>query len=483
MTRASAGLALRLLPRNPIDTVWRVLASPRLAAVNLLLLALGAILGSLLPQAPPELQPGSPEYAIWLDQLRWQLGGVVPFLVALGLFDLHEAWWFRILLSWLGVSLGVYVLSSLRPALMNSYTERRARKDTTALNRTLLQCKLGVEQAEQEATASLRSLGYTVRVVQPSRQILLAEKHRWQRLANLLSHLGAALLLLAAAIGHLLGWQEPTLTVSEGATVSLGHDTHLSVRNDGFSVALHPDGSTPRDYLTRVTLLENDRVVVKERALRVNSPLSYKGVNLHQAFFGPAVELRVTDAAGRVLHSGGIALTAEDAEGRPAAVVELDGYRLQLITPRTDGTDRVVPAGMLRVRVHREDDSNAPLAEVNLRQGERATVGGLGLLFLRESQYTGLHVTSNPAVPWIWASALLMLSGMTYTFAFPYRRIQVQVREKEWGSEIGLGIAGGRPMGREAEAQRVVARLTSDLGARESSRQGGAERRRYESVS
>ncbi|MDP9352384.1 MAG: cytochrome c biogenesis protein ResB [Chloroflexota bacterium] len=449
-----------------IDGLWRILSSPRIAAVNLLLLAGALMLVALLPQAPSDTPPGSATYAAWLEDLQPALGPLAPMLDALGGFRLLDAGWFRFLLGWLGVSLGVYVFGHAASVAHRPKETREHGPETMARPDFSLHSHLSNLEAERVIREALVSLGYRFQTIGPG-TLFYAERHRAQRAARVLSHLGAGLLLLAASVGAIIGWQEPMLAVAEGSTVPVGHGTNLSLKNEGFSSALYSNGRSARDYVTTLTVLHEGRPVVRGASLRVNSPVTYGGIRIHQAFFGPAVDLQVWDAAGRLLQGGGVPLVAEDPDLRPAAVLLRDTYRLEILAPRADGTDRIVPPGSLRARVYRAGTGQSiPLAEINLQQGERAVAGGLTMLFERETQYSGLHVTYNPAAPWAWAAAALMLGGVVYTFACPYRSLLFSVTPLDSGSLLRIQSVAGRAMGRTAELARVDAAIRHALGSR-----------------
>lgn len=466
--------------RDPVSALWAALASARLAAAGLGLLSLALLLGALLPQVGPTVRADAAAYAAWLQERREGLGAATPLLDRLGLFAIHRSWWFRLLLTWLGLSLGVYVLSRLEPAWRRGHAGSRWGAPFAGAGFVPvaeLTVPTPVEEAVERAAAALRSLGYKVRGAgQGERERhLRAERNRWYRLANVASHLGAAVLLLAAAAGHVLGWQEPALLVPEGDTVEVGHGTALSVRNNGFSPRWYASLDAPRDYVTDVTLLRDGAPVREHHLLRVNSPVSQEGVSFHQAFFGPAVRLRVRDAGGRELYAGGVALAGRDPENRPAGALALPGYRLEVLAPRLDGTDRSVPAGTVRLRVYRRlGDTARPLAELNAERGRSVSAGGLTVLFERESRYSGLHVTYNPAVPYVWGGAVVMLGGMMYAFALPYRRVRVRVVAAQGGSLVSLSSAPGRPLGLRAERERVLGALERALTATASGAQDPA---------
>lgn len=439
---------------------WRVLSSARAAVLGLALLVPPLLIGALLEQAPTGLRGDPLAHAAWLDERSSDLGGWTAPLDALGLFDVYGSWWFRLALAWLGFSLGVYVLARLERLLHRRRGGRRlvrgsGRRGSSA---AALHTAVDPDDAVLACAGELRALGYTVR---RSDGRITAARNRGYGVANLASHAGAVALLAAAAVNYVVGWQEPALAVAEGSTVAIGHGTGLAVRNERFAATRYAGTGLPRDYVTSLTLLRGGVPVREHYRLRVNQPLLADGVSIHQAFFGPAARVSVRDAGGAPLHTGGVPLTASDAEGRPAGLLAVPGYALEIIAPRPGAADRNVPPGTLRVRVVRPA-SPKPLAEVTMARGTEATAAGLRLRFEGVTWYSGLQVTYQPGAPWAWAAGALTLAGMVYAFAFPYRAARLTVRPAAGGSVIFVRV-GGRAMGRAAELDRVSAALAAAL--------------------
>src|SRR5919204_1456000 len=95
--------------RSSVALVWRSLRSMRTALILLLVLAAGAVIGSLLPQIPNSpLRVGR-----YLDD--HEFWGTL-FLRA-GFFDVYGSWWFVLITTLLFVSLGACLLPRTRAAI------------------------------------------------------------------------------------------------------------------------------------------------------------------------------------------------------------------------------------------------------------------------------------------------------------------------------------------------------------------------------
>ena len=63
----------------------------------------------------------------------------------------------------------------------------------------------------------------------------------------------------------------------------------------------------PKDYSSELIIYDNG-VEVKRGTVRVNSPMSYKGISFHQAFFGQTAVMDVKDETGASIFSAGVPL-------------------------------------------------------------------------------------------------------------------------------------------------------------------------------
>jgi len=86
------------------------------------------------------------------------------------------------------------------------------------------------------------------------------------------------LLLLGAALSSGHGWREE-LTIEPDEMAEVGHGSGLVLRNEGFNIAHHLDGSVA-SYEAEVTIAEGGQEVTHGR-VRVNEPLSYGPVRLY----------------------------------------------------------------------------------------------------------------------------------------------------------------------------------------------------------
>src|SRR5205807_1840599 len=202
-----------------------------------------------------------------------------------------------------------------------------------------------------------------------------------------------------------------------------GHGTGLSIKNNAFIDVYYDDGRA-KDYYSDVEVYKNGTLVTGGR-LRVNSPIGYDGVSLHQATYGQAAKFLVTDAAtGKVLWNDSIPIFVSanqafarqfvDAAGEfePTGVQPFNDLGLTLRLVGSAGqNDEKIGVGQVALAVFDNRAVKAgsgPIGTGKLSPGGSVTVGGLIFTFQREVRFTGLQLTYNPGLPVIVAAAALI---------------------------------------------------------------------------
>lgn len=335
--RRSGELTLRELLRWG----WRQLTSMRTALVLLLLLALVAIPGSVIPQQDVD----SLKTSQWQDD-HPQLTQVYE---RLGLFDVYQSPWFAAIYLLLMVSLvgcfipriGVYwrALRSQPPA-----TPRR-------LDRLPDHTSYRTELAPAEVLDRARTaLGrYRTRV---SDESISAERGYAREAGNLLFHVSVLVVLIGFGIGSLFGFRGGVIViVGSGMSSSLTqydefqpgslfsaedlNDFYLDI--DDFDVEWLEDGPSQgqaRKFVSHVTYAEegpDGQSAPQEYDLRVNHPLSIGDTDVFLIGHGYAPVITVRDGNGDVAYSGPTIFLPEDQSFQSIGVIKASGARPEQI--------------------------------------------------------------------------------------------------------------------------------------------------------
>jgi cytochrome c biogenesis protein len=416
-----------------LSTLWDSLSSVRLTIPLLIVLAVVSIFGTLIPQnATPE------------EYLRIYKVSTYKILRILGFLDMYHAGWFVFLLALLGLNL---MVCSLRrwPLVRSFFSQPDAKleegqwKGISPGRRFSLPLSAGDSLGEFQSRLS-RNFGEPRVLQEEERWHLFAEKGKLSRLGFYCIHLSILVILLGAMIGSFYGFRG-YVNITEGEIVDRvflrsGQQIEplgFKVKLDGFSVSFYPTGA-PREFKSTVTILEGGQKVLT-KPIRVNEPLTYKGISLYQSSYGVAsVEKAILNGVER--SSGrGFTLSLQ-----PGTRVEIPG------TPHSLVLDRFSPdlQGMGPAFQGRLLEGERPVENLVILQNHPEFISKMPGRYefrVREIQpkyYSGLQVNKDPGVWVVWAGCFLMMAGFYMTFFMSHRRIWVRIMEKKGETQVEI---------------------------------------------
>jgi cytochrome c biogenesis protein len=311
--------------------VWRQLTSMRTALVLLLLLALAAIPGSIVPQSGVDS----------LKTSRWQDAHpqLTPIYEKLGLFAVYDSAWFSAIYLLLMVSL----VGCIVPRTFVYWRALRAAPPTAPRNLRRLPDSAsyvtGVEVGDvlAGAAAELRRRRYRV-VATPD--AVSAEKGYLREAGNLLFHLSVLVVLVGFAMGGLFGYKGGVILV-----VGNGFANNLTQYDDFVPGSLfRPDDMEPfsfdvnsfdvdwltsgprkgmaRAFTSHLTYRETPTSREKQYDLRVNHPLTVGDTEVFLIGHGYAPVITIRDGHGKVAYSGPTIFLPTDQTFRSFGVVK-----------------------------------------------------------------------------------------------------------------------------------------------------------------
>lgn len=299
--------------RELLRWVWRQLTSMRTALVLLLMLALGAVPGSIIPQSGVDS----------LATSNWQADHpkLTPIYEKLGLFSVYDSAWFSAIYILLMVSL----VGCIVPRTLVYWRGLRAKPPAAPRNLSRLPDHASYSTPEdpdavlERARAALRGRRYRVLV---STDSVSAERGYLREAGNLLFHLSVLVVLVGFAVGGLFGYKGGVvLVVGQGFSNNLtqyddfdpgslfrsGSMEPFSFTVDDFEVdwlTSGPRAGMARGFAAHMEYQEKPDGEVKDYALRVNHPLSIGGTDVFLIGHGYAPVLTVRDGNGDVVSSG-----------------------------------------------------------------------------------------------------------------------------------------------------------------------------------
>ncbi len=452
------------------EAMWRFFCAVRLAMVLIALIAIATLVGTLIIQMPPELQADPNGQTMWVKGLTPRFGDFTGLMNDLSLFTLFTSWWFKLLLVILTINIVVCTLNRF-PKMWRQATQTRMlvgpRFFTHGEYTATLDLPLDLDAAQGQLVAAMQQRHLTVRLATPdaNARAVYADRFRYLPLGTYLNHLGIILLFIGAIWGTLLGSNIKIVdfAIPAGSDRAVGYATGLTLHSDGFTEVDYPDGR-PADYYSDLVLYENGQRVAAKR-IRVNDPLEYKGILFHQAFFGNAVDINVTDdATGQTVYTGSIPLAYRSAMYGPTnpmgSFQRANGQiQVDVVAPAGPGDPSLRP-GQIGMAVYRVVDDHE-LWRDTLSPRQPITKAGLTFTFVRERQFSGIQVVRDPGVSIIFVAAALMLIGIALVFYFPARRLWARIEPCEGGATLHLKGQAPTRAGLDRDMLRITERLAA----------------------
>ena len=487
--------------RGSLRFAWAVLTSMRTAIILLLLLAVAAIPGGILPQRP--VNP----FAVtqWLAA-HTKLG---PFFDKIGMFDVFHAPWFSAIYMLLFVSLvgcivprtAVYLRAARAPAATPPRTVSRM---SGALSYS---SNLPTDEVLSAAETSLRKRRYRVRRVG---DVVCAERGYIRELGNLSFHVALLGVLLAVGFGSLLG-HSGTAIVVEGQGFSntltqyddftagaafTGQLDPFTVKLDAFHVAYETgpvQTGAAREFKADVTV--TDPSGSRTDSIEVNSPLTIGSTKVHLVGHGYAAVVTVRDGNGNIAYSGPVVFQPLDSNLKSAGAINvpdarpqrigLEGYFLPTASVGHAGPVSLFPealnpqlfmtawAGPPKVESGEPSSvftldktgmtqltQGGDLLRMQLSPGDSFVLpNGLGLVtFDGWQRWVKLQVSSTPGMGAILAFVLLAVAGMAVSLSVKPRRAWLMVsRGQVW-------TAGADRVDGRSGVGADIAAVAADLG-------------------
>ncbi|MER6734918.1 cytochrome c biogenesis protein ResB [Streptomyces puniciscabiei] len=459
---------------------WRQLTSMRVALLLLLLLSLGAIPGSLIPQTGADLNK--------VDDFRKAHRTLAPIYDKLGLFHVYSSVWFSAIYILLFVSL----IGCIVPRTWQFVGQLRGRPPGAPKRLTRLpayttwRTTADPEQVREAALALLKKRRFRAHVAGDA---VAAEKGYVRELGNLAFHIALIVLLIAFASGQLYK--------SDG--------TKLMVEGDGFSNALPmyddfksgslfqnddlvpfsfdlkkftgtyevsgPNKGTPRTYEAKIDYSVGAYGKPKSTTVKVNQPLHIGDAKVYLVSHGYAPVVTVRDGKGNVVYRDAVPLLPLDGNVTSNGVIKvMDGYRnaqgqkeqlgfqaffVPTFDPKAGTMLSQFPAlvnPLLAVNAYHGDlgvnagipqsvyqldkthmkafkDSKGQLLKKLLQPGDTMTLpnGAGSITFERDiKEWAGFEIVQEPGSGWALGGALTAIFGLAASLFIQRRRVWVR---------------------------------------------------------
>ena len=437
------------------EQVHDFLASVRLSLFLFGALAATSILGTLIPQAATTEQR--------LRQYGPKLNAIIELL---DLADMYHSWWFQLLLILLAINL---IICSLRrlPKTLKSLQAARKFLGPARVKKlhTNAQARVPLTVAETQALLDPildRRFSASLWKEENGTWQAAAEKGRIGRLGVYFVHIGVLLVLAGALIGSIFGFKgfvaihentsESHVVLKQGASQPLGFE----IRCDKFTVEFYETGA-PKEFRSDVSILEQGKVI-KQAAIRVNSPVTHNGMTFYQSTYGRDVP-------------SGIVLEIKDVNTSESKKLQVP-FRETLFIPGTkdrlvvmdfkDNVNNFGPGFFIGMALENKEPVGAwILAKKPEFHGNRIGDIAITIVDFQNRFYTGLQVKKDPGVWVIYVGFCLMLLAMIIALYISHRRVWLVLSPASNGTRVLVaGNASKHPLAFEREFQQLVQEIS-----------------------
>jgi cytochrome c biogenesis protein ResB len=262
-----------------LKRLWRFIVRMDVVSILIALPLVLAALGSCFPQLSLSIESDQTNLSLWQAQARTRYGSFTDILTSVGVFHFFRSPVFLSSLAILAASTLICTLDRWKAVWRRTfhqeigcsdatfqtapYSARLSKKDSNLsenLHRHLVECGFRIQTKMDRDSLHLRG-----------------DRNRIALLATLVSHLGVVLLLIGPLLSVTLGWREE-ITIEPNQGTILPHQAGITVYHEGFSIERYPDNSVA-DYEAKIAIVHETGEVI-HGLVRVNEPLSYRGVQL-----------------------------------------------------------------------------------------------------------------------------------------------------------------------------------------------------------
>ncbi len=472
-----------LRPGELLRWAWRQLTSMRTALVLLLLLALGAIPGSVIPQSGVDSQA----VAAW----RAEHPTLTPVYDRLGLFSVYDSPWFSAIYLLLMVSLVGCILPRTRVYLrgLRQRPPTAPRRLERLGDHTSYTTQEEPDAVLERAARVLRRRRF--RVVAAGAEgrpgdAVSAERGYLREAGNLLFHVAVLVALVGFAVGSLLGYKGGVIVMVDedqgftnlptfyddfvpGSLFDPDKMEPFTFSIDDFEVEWlreGPGAGTARGFVSQLRYRAEPGAREQEYELKVNHPLSIGSTEVFLIGHGYAPDVTIRDGNGDVAYDGPTVFLPEDPSFRSFGVVkapsaepreialeglffpsyvkvdgdpanfsgELRNPTLSMLAYAGDlGLDDGTPQSVYELRkegVERLEKPDGSMFRVDLQQGQTVQLPDAAgtVTFNGVERWNRLQVSKSPGKLVALGGVVLALVGLLGSLFIRPRRVWVRAR-------------------------------------------------------
>ena len=422
------------------EKIWQFFCSVKLTVYTLVCLASTSIIGTVI------LQNGSKaEYVRLYGEVFYNIIKTFKF------DDMYQAWWFLGMIIILCINIVVCSIERLSTTWKIIFPKKikfNASRFRRQKNIETFTIKNDPETISSKYEIFLsKTVGKVIKEQTSDSTILYAEKGRWARIGVYVVHSSILLLLIGALIGMVFGFKA-ALNLDEGKTadsafifksketVALG----FSIKCNKFDVKFYDTGA-PDEFTSNLTIIENGKESFT-KDIRVNHPLRYKGINIFQSSYGTAApDSAVVDI---IRQSDQNVTTISIKIGEEIKLPDEQGlFKLEGFLPHFDFRGHNLGEAFIGRITLQEDKSFQVGIPVKFPTFDKMRKGKFAFVIkdFEQKYYTGLQITKDPGVWYVYAGFILMIIGCWITFFISHESYFIEIERKR-GKALKISVSG-----------------------------------------
>jgi cytochrome c biogenesis protein len=488
---------------NIAEKVWKFFSSVKLAVVLLIILAIVSVIGTVIQQNE------APE-----RYLQEYSRATVDLFEMLGFFDMYHTWWFVLLLMMLTANLTVCTLDRF-PHTLKIITAPLKPIDDAGLKavpfKKEISVKGGMDNAREHAMKVVGARGYNFVESRGTDVLhLMTQKGVYSRFGVYITHVSILLIFIGSLIGSFFGFKaflnlpegdaakvvylrnEPmwgklmaALGIAESPVI-LSPEVGVPamplgffVRCDSFDVDYYTSSSgmptgMPSEYHSTLSVFDSDGLKILDKRIRVNDPLTYRGITFYQSSYGT-----MPNARGKILLN---IRPKNDPQARGETITFDPGQSIYV--PSIDRTIKALnfapyavrnPAtGEVMLYQSERDEYINPAVQIEVYKGNSPIYKTIvlktdsGQQSMPENyiisyrgywgtRYTGLQVTKDPGVWIVYAGFVMLCIGPLVAFFGSHKKLWVRIQDRQGRTVVTVaGSANKNRLGFERDFNKIV---------------------------
>jgi len=407
------------------------LSSIKLTIPLLFLITIASIIGTIIPQ--------NMSHEIYIREYGHSFASLME---RLGLFNMYHSHLFISLLTLLMINL---IICSLKRWKTDwNIAKKRWKPGYDSKNLKLI-CETNFNASPEIVMGRLKDIFKVFKttneeVIDDNKVWWSGERGHWSRLSFYFVHFSILIILIGSVLSLGFG-DKGFMTIEEGKTEESfeirGQEEleplGFKIRCNKFKIEFHENGM-PSEYTSDITIIENNKEVL-DRAIMVNAPLKFNGINFYQNSYGSTLNTATLDVVDRETGE------SHKITCKPGQDIKLPiGDGLIRVLAYTDNFEGLGAA--LRITIKRPEEKPESfiifkdIPEFDIKH--RKDTITFRIKDVNTGYYTVLEVKKDPGVPVVYVGFLMFIFSLFLVFYFSHQKLAIYIIPSKNGSNAKI---------------------------------------------